>query len=111
MPYIHKQIIIICTIYMIHTSNVTCIIVGIVNLAVLNALPLPALDGGQFVFVLIEILFNGKKLPRNFQEQITAAAFGLLLLFSASTLVNDISHINDPIPGLTVAKRDSNTSN
>jgi regulator of sigma E protease len=27
-----------------------------INLAVLNALPLPALDGGQFVFVAFEIV-------------------------------------------------------
>lgn len=75
----------------------------LVNLAVLNALPLPALDGGQFAFVLIELVSRGKKLPRDFQEQITAAAFVLLLLFSVSTLANDITHINDPIPGFPTA--------
>lgn len=34
-----------------------------VNLAVINSLPVPGLDGGQMVFVLAEIV-SGKKLDR-----------------------------------------------
>jgi membrane-associated protease RseP (regulator of RpoE activity) len=33
-----------------------------VQLAVLNALPLPALDGGQMAFLALEALRSGKKL-------------------------------------------------
>lgn len=70
-----------------------------VNLAVINALPFPALDGGQFVFAFLELL-SKKKLPREIQENVTAVAFGILLLFSLSTIVNDVAHINDPVKGL-----------
>lgn len=34
-----------------------------INLAVINSLPVPGLDGGQMVFVLAELL-SGKKLDR-----------------------------------------------
>jgi membrane-associated protease RseP (regulator of RpoE activity) len=71
-----------------------------INLAVLNSLPVPGLDGGQFVFAFVELITRGGKLPKNVQESITAVAFGLLLLFSASTLAADISHINEPVPGI-----------
>lgn len=33
------------------------------NLAILNLLPLPALDGGRLLFVLIEVLRGGKRIP------------------------------------------------
>jgi membrane-associated protease RseP (regulator of RpoE activity) len=59
------------------------------NLAVLNLLPLPALDGGQLVFVLIEAL-RGKPVPENLQRGITQAGLivllglGLVLIFKDS---------------------------
>jgi membrane-associated protease RseP (regulator of RpoE activity) len=33
-----------------------------VQLGILNALPLPALDGGQMAFIILEALRRGKKL-------------------------------------------------
>ena len=60
-----------------------------VNLAVLNALPFPALDGGQLAFVLVELL-SGKPLPKKVQETMTAVAFAMLLSLGVSTLVGDI---------------------
>ncbi len=33
------------------------------NLAILNLLPLPALDGGRLFFVLVEVLRGGKRIP------------------------------------------------
>eukprot|EP00601_Ochromonadales_sp_CCMP2298_P009303 CAMPEP_0173257970 /NCGR_PEP_ID=MMETSP1142-20121109/24094_1 /TAXON_ID=483371 /ORGANISM="non described non described, Strain CCMP2298" /LENGTH=450 /DNA_ID=CAMNT_0014192215 /DNA_START=100 /DNA_END=1449 /DNA_ORIENTATION=- len=44
-----------------------------INLAVLNSLPFPALDGGQLVFVILEVL-GGRPVPRKIQETVTAAA-------------------------------------
>jgi len=70
-----------------------------VNLAVLNALPFPALDGGQLVFVLIELLLK-KPLPRKFQESITGLAFFVLLGLGSTTLVGDLGKLNQPIPGI-----------
>ena len=60
-----------------------------VNLAVLNSLPVPALDGGQFVFVAIEQL-TGKKLPRTAQENVYIVAFVIFMALTATAFVNDI---------------------
>ena len=63
-----------------------------VNLAVVNSLPLPALDGGQLIFVLSEAV-TGKKVDQRKQEEITAAALFFLLLVSAGTAVGDITSL------------------
>jgi hypothetical protein len=44
-----------------------CAIVNI-NLAVVNTLPLPALDGGYLVLLALEALRGGKKLPEKFEQ-------------------------------------------
>ena len=44
-----------------------------INLGVINAVPLPALDGGQLVFVLAEAL-TGRKVNQRFQEGVTGVA-------------------------------------
>jgi membrane-associated protease RseP (regulator of RpoE activity) len=49
-----------------------------INLAIINILPLPALDGGQLAFLLIEGLL-GKPLPAKIQEGVMQT--GLVLLF------------------------------
>jgi len=64
-----------------------------VNLAVVNALPLPALDGGQLVFVLLEGVAGRKVVDQRLEEEINAFALFLILLFSLSTAVGDISSI------------------
>jgi len=61
-----------------------------VNLAVVNALPLPALDGGQLVFVIGELL-TGKKVDQRKQEELSSAALLFLLLVSAGTAFGDIT--------------------
>lgn len=63
-----------------------------VNLAVVNSLPLPALDGGQLVFVLAEGI-AGKKIDQKRQEEINATALFLLLAFSLSTAVGDVGRL------------------
>ena len=52
-----------------------------INLAVVNILPLPALDGGFLFLILIEALRGGKKLPTEVEQSITAS--GVLLLFGS----------------------------
>ncbi len=63
-----------------------------VNLAVINFLPLPIADGGQFLMLLYEGI-RGRPLPIPVQNAITAA--GLLLLVSVFLLVtyNDVSNL------------------
>ena len=55
-----------------------------VNLAIINALPLPALDGGRMVFLLIEKI---KGSPLNQQWEAKANNFGFMLLMGLMVVV------------------------
>jgi len=54
-------------------------------LAVLNLLPIPALDGGRLFFVLIELVTR-KKVPQKIEGWLHT--IGLLLLFALLALVS-----------------------
>jgi regulator of sigma E protease len=60
-----------------------------VNLAVLNILPFPALDGGRAVIVLAERL-RGKALRESTERGINALGFALLLALMVAVTVKDI---------------------
>lgn len=60
-----------------------------VNLGIVNMLPFPALDGGRFVFLLIEAIFR-KPVPRKVEYIVNAAGLALLLGFIAVISVKDI---------------------
>jgi regulator of sigma E protease len=66
-----------------------------VNLAVINFLPLPIVDGGQFLFLVFEKI-RGKPVPVGFQNAATLA--GLVLIGSMFLIVtfNDISNLISP---------------
>lgn len=59
------------------------------NLAVLNILPFPALDGGRLLIVLLERIV-GKKIPAKFVGWLHFAGFALLLLLMLVLTKNDI---------------------
>jgi regulator of sigma E protease len=60
-----------------------------INLAIINLLPIPVLDGGHIVMALVERLF-GRPLPRRLIEY-TTTAFALLLIgFMAYVSYNDV---------------------
>lgn len=59
------------------------------NLGVMNLLPLPALDGGRILFVLIEMI-TGKKVPEKFEAAVHAAGFVLLMLLAVVITWSDI---------------------
>ncbi|ACK66369.1 membrane-associated zinc metalloprotease [Rippkaea orientalis PCC 8801] len=59
-----------------------------INLAIINILPLPALDGGQLAFLLIEGLL-GKPLPNKLQEGIMQTGLVLLLSLGLFLIVRD----------------------
>jgi regulator of sigma E protease len=63
-----------------------------VNLAVVNFLPLPIVDGGQFLFIVFEWI-RGKPVPESVQSVATVA--GLLLIGAAFLVVtfNDIRNV------------------
>ncbi|MFN9860578.1 MAG: site-2 protease family protein, partial [Pseudanabaena sp.] len=50
-----------------------------INLAIINILPLPALDGGQLVFLVIEALRGGKPLPEELQNNVMQGGLVILL--------------------------------
>ena len=63
-----------------------------INLAIINILPLPALDGGQLVFLLIEGLL-GKPLPNRIQEGVMQTGLILLLGLGIILIVRDTAHL------------------
>jgi regulator of sigma E protease len=63
-----------------------------VSLAVLNFLPLPVVDGGYAVFLLIEKV-RGKPLPLKVQNTIAIAGWVLLISFFVLLTWNDIMRI------------------
>ena len=63
-----------------------------VNLGVFNLLPLPALDGGRLVFILIEAV-RGKPVPIEKENQIHQWGLIALLLLAAVVSVNDLIRI------------------
>ena len=62
------------------------------NLAVVNLLPFPALDGGRLVFVIIEAVTR-KQVPPQWTGWVNAVGFVLLLLMMLAVTYNDISRL------------------
>lgn len=62
------------------------------NLALLNALPLPALDGGRILFLIIEKI-RGKKNNAKFEQYANAIGFMALLLLMLVITVRDVSQL------------------
>lgn len=60
-----------------------------VNLGIVNLLPLPALDGGRFFFMLIEVIAR-RPVPQKYEAWIHAAGFLILLGFIVVITFNDI---------------------
>ena len=65
------------------------------NLAMLNLLPLPALDGGRLLFVIVEVLRGGKKLAPEREGIVHLAGFILLLGLMFIVAFLDIGRIVD----------------
>jgi len=59
-----------------------------INLAIINILPLPALDGGQLAFLLVEGL-RGKPIPTKLQDGIMQTGLVLLLGLGLFLIVRD----------------------
>lgn len=63
-----------------------------VNLGILNLLPLPALDGGRLVFMLIEVV-RGKPVPPEKEGIVHFAGMVLFLILAVFILFNDLARI------------------
>lgn len=61
-----------------------------INLAVLNSIPFPALDGGRGMFIIIEKL-RGRPLSKKIEGYIYSGSFGLLLLLMIYITFKDIA--------------------
>ena len=63
------------------------------NLAIVNLFPLPALDGGRIVFVLLQWLRRGKRIAPKTEGWIHAIGFALLMVFFLAVSFQDILRI------------------
>lgn len=59
------------------------------NLGVMNLLPIPALDGGRLLFLIIEAI-RRKPLPEKFENYVNVGGFVLLMGLMVLILANDI---------------------
>ena len=60
-----------------------------INLGLFNLLPLPALDGGRLIFLIIEGI-RGKPVPPEKEGMVHFVGMALLLLLMAVITVSDI---------------------
>lgn len=63
-----------------------------VSLGITNLLPIPALDGGKIVILIIEAI-RGKPLKQEIESAITLLGFSLLIMLSVYVTYNDILRI------------------
>ncbi len=63
-----------------------------INLGIINLLPLPALDGGRLVFLLVEAV-RGKPVPPEKEGFVHLAGFALLMALMVVVMFNDIARI------------------
>jgi regulator of sigma E protease len=64
-----------------------------INLAIINILPLPALDGGRIVFVLLEWLRRGKRVSPRTEGLVHAIGFAMLIAAMVAITYQDIIRI------------------
>ena len=60
-----------------------------INLGIFNMLPIPALDGGRFLFLIIEAI-RRKPIPPKYEGLIHGVGFAILIAFILFVSANDI---------------------
>lgn len=65
-----------------------------INLAIVNILPFPALDGGRIFLIFIELLRGGKRLRPELEGMINLAGMVILLTLMVIITVSDVLHWN-----------------
>jgi regulator of sigma E protease len=63
-----------------------------INLGLMNLLPIPALDGGRLVFLLIEVI-RGKPVPEKYEGMIELVGVAALILLMVVVLFHDVSKL------------------
>lgn len=61
------------------------------NLALVNVLPFPGLDGARALFILLEGLFDGRVLHETYEAIVHAVGFWLLIAFFVALTLRDIA--------------------
>ena len=64
-----------------------------INLAILNILPLPMLDGGRLVFVMLEWVRRGKRVPPEKEGLVHLIGFVVLIGAVLVISANDINRL------------------
>ena len=67
-----------------------------INLAVMNMLPIPALDGGRIFFLLVDaaaLLLFRRKVPEKWQAAVNAACFMLLMGMMVLVTLHDVTKL------------------
>ncbi|KAF6174163.1 hypothetical protein GIB67_033695 [Kingdonia uniflora] len=64
------------------------------NLAVINLLPLPALDGGSLAFLLIEAARGGRKLPQEIEQRIMSSGITAVFFLGLFLIVRDTLNLD-----------------
>ncbi|KAG5596840.1 hypothetical protein H5410_038072 [Solanum commersonii] len=65
-----------------------------INLAVINLLPLPALDGGTLALILVEAARGGKKLPLEVEQGIMSSGIMFVIIVGLFLLVRDTLNLD-----------------
>ncbi|KAG9454010.1 hypothetical protein H6P81_006914 [Aristolochia fimbriata] len=65
-----------------------------INLAVINLLPLPALDGGSLALLLIEAARGGRKIPQEVEQRIMSSGIMLVFLLGLFLIVKDTLNLD-----------------
>ena len=63
-----------------------------INLGILNLLPVPILDGGFIIFLLIELIM-GKPLSQRKREIAQKAGLAILVMLMAVVIYNDVTRL------------------
>ncbi len=66
-----------------------------INLGILNLLPIPALDGGRLLFVLIEWIRRGKRVPPEREGMVHLIGMAVLLTIFVLVAFVDIQRLLD----------------
>lgn len=75
---------------LVNMMNITLMLS--VNLGILNLLPVPALDGGRLVFLLVEVI-RGKPVPPEKEGMVHFVGFMFFLVLMVFVFFNDLSNI------------------
>lgn len=65
-----------------------------INLAVINLLPLPALDGGSLALIIVEAIRGGRKIPQEVEQRIMSSGIMVVVLLGAFLMVKDTLNLD-----------------